>query len=193
MQHAKPRVKCVYRGHPHKATPLDLPTSTVDDDVNATHVANLPLEELYKVQKLGYSRKKEPPIKGLTSFLERMSMVTEAQASQHPVSHAEPAVDESLNVDAEHLWVQLSTPAKVLQEAACSATIRRRGKVESLEVEEHGKQHPKDVEASNTSRENFEHNPEIIPPIYWPYHGSDAAFLSTQLDKSCENNAATRD
>ena len=42
---AKPAMERVNTRHPHKASPLDFKSSSIDNDVNGAHVAHLPPKE----------------------------------------------------------------------------------------------------------------------------------------------------
>lgn len=136
-------MKSVHSWHVHKAAPLDSEASPINDDVNGTHVAHLPPEELAEVQVLRDSAEKKAPVDLSMLFV---GSIEEAETSQLPESHAEPAVNKPLKVQTETSWVQLSPPQIVGQNRPRAPVVVSGREMKAFVPQENAKDESKNVQ-----------------------------------------------
>ena len=126
-------VEGVDGGNPDQASPLDLEACPVDDDVDRSHVPNLPNEKLQQVKVLGGRSQDEAPVH---LSVEGVGTVREREASELPERHAEAAVYEPLEVEGAYARVKLGPPEVVLDKASRRSAVIGGGVIKTLPGQE---------------------------------------------------------
>mmetsp|Transcript_65739 Transcript_65739/g.148338 ORF Transcript_65739/g.148338 Transcript_65739/m.148338 type:complete len:373 (-) Transcript_65739:451-1569(-) len=182
VQHEEAGVEGVDGGHPAEAAPLDLPPGPVHDDVDAPHVAHLPLEELDQVQELAQTTEGESPVDLAVPLVTR---VGETGARQHPIGHGKSAVDKALDVNSEDARVEFSPPCEVLEEGPARSAVLRRGKVQAFIVEEEAQGKPEEAERGHHGRKDVEEAPKAVQAV----EAADGAHVREGVEEEREDEA----
>mmetsp|Transcript_4065 Transcript_4065/g.10320 ORF Transcript_4065/g.10320 Transcript_4065/m.10320 type:complete len:104 (+) Transcript_4065:896-1207(+) len=103
MLNEESAVKRVYCWHPDETPPLNFISSSINNDVNRSHVSHFPKKEFDEVEILTQSREKKTPIHVIPT--EDIRAIAERKARQLPKRHAETAVDESFQINTKDPWI----------------------------------------------------------------------------------------
>ena len=100
--------------HKNKTSPADVVARPVHHDVDGTHVAGFPPEELGEVDHLQHGRHQH----AVHHAVHLVRLEGEDADQQGPHCHAEATVGEHLDVKAQHSRVQFRAPVVVEDEVA---------------------------------------------------------------------------